>query len=74
MNEIVYTYRGGVERGTGEPGYRWRDGYSESTADGHATFPWMTKRECQNDARTRGAVARFFVPSDRVVAKEDDGN
>ena len=58
MDSIIYFYRGGVERGTGN-GYAWRDGYSEAAADGSVTYPWMTARECQVDAHKRGAVAKF---------------
>lgn len=59
---IVYHYRGTVERGNGKPGYDQHAGYSENAADGSATFPWMTRRECQADARARGAVADFANP------------
>jgi hypothetical protein len=52
---IVYTYRGGVERG---PRYEWRDGYS-ATHDGHVIYPWMTKRECQQEAKAHGQRAAF---------------
>lgn len=58
MKTITYFYRGGVERGTGK-GYQWRNGYSENSADGSVVYPWMTRRECEADARTRGAVAKF---------------
>lgn len=56
---VVYTYRGLVERGNGR-GYSWRDGYSTTGANGAVSYPWMTYRECQADARSRGAVARFW--------------
>ena len=56
---IVYRYRGQVERGTGKPGYVWRDGYSPDGPDGSATYPWLTYRECQADARAQGARAVF---------------
>lgn len=62
---IVYHYRGGVERGTGN-GYAWRDGYSENSAEGWPTYPWMTARECQEDARKRGAIAKFEVERGRL--------
>jgi len=58
MQIIIYYYRGDVERGTG-CGYAWRPGYSENTPDGAITYPWMTVRECQDDARKRGAIAKF---------------
>ena len=63
---IEYTYRGNVERGRPRktargwrPSYRWFAGYSESTADGAESQPGMTYRECQADARARGARAVF---------------
>jgi hypothetical protein len=55
---ITYFYRGQIERGTGN-GYEWRNGYSADSADGLPTYPWLTRRECQHDARTQGAIARF---------------
>jgi hypothetical protein len=55
---ITYVYRGDIERGTGGPGYAWHPGYSEHV-EGGAWYPWMTRAECQCDARARGAVARF---------------
>lgn len=59
MPKITYFYRGGVERGTGN-GYEWRNGYSESGPAGEILYPWMTARECQQDAKKRGAVAVFI--------------
>ncbi len=62
---IEYHYRGQVERGTGA-GYEWVNGYS-SFADQEAKrgilYPWMTRRECQREAKNRGAVA-VFITSD----------
>lgn len=55
---IVYTYRGGIERGIGGT-YKWFDGYSATSADGGIFYPWMTKRECQHDAKTQGKKAVF---------------
>lgn len=54
--EIVYHYRGGVERGAR---YDWRDGYSEQGEHG-PLYPWMTKRECQAEACKRSARAVFM--------------
>lgn len=68
MKTITYIYRGGVERGTGS-GYVWHDGYSPNSDDGHMTAPWMTKRECQSDAKQRGAIAIFEVPVGRLPAE-----
>lgn len=60
MDTITYHERGGVERPTGGPRLaEWRTGYSETTADGSITYPWMTRRECQQDAKLRGCKAEF---------------
>jgi len=67
MKTITFIYRGGVERGTGKPGYAWFDGYSENTADGHPVYPWMTKVECRDLARSRSAKAVFQVPAGRIT-------
>jgi hypothetical protein len=53
---IVYTYRGPIERGAR---YEWRDGYSATGAGGGILYPWMTKRECQANARSQGKRAVF---------------
>lgn len=53
---IVYVYRGPIERG---PSYSWHDGYSSATAEGGVLYPWMTRRECEQDARRQGARAVF---------------
>lgn len=58
---VTYVYRGPVERGTGR-GYKWTAGYSENGLHGGIQYPWMTRRECQRDARSRNAVARFYTP------------
>lgn len=60
--EIRYVFRGSVERGTGR-GYKWHDGYSEDSPGGGITYPWLTKREAQADAKVRGARAVFVAPS-----------
>jgi hypothetical protein len=57
---IIYTYRWLIERGTGAPGYAWKDGYSEDSPNGGVSYPWMTKAECQQDAARRGARALFL--------------
>lgn len=59
MKTITYYYRGGVERGNGKPGYDWHDGYSPNNEQGQMTAPWMTYRECQADAKAKGATAKF---------------
>jgi hypothetical protein len=54
---ITYRYRGLMERNrrsrTVQP-----PGYSQTVA-GSVLCPWMTRRECRDDARRRGAVAYF---------------
>ena len=64
MRELDYTYRGGVERGTGR-GYKWHNGYSETSEDGSTLYPWMTARECQADAKARGFKAVLQMDSKR---------
>ena len=55
--QIVYHYRGGIERGQR---YHWRDGYSESTPEGAVHYPWMTRLECKQDAIRKGGKAVFY--------------
>lgn len=69
MNAITYIYRGGVERGTGGPGYKWHDGFSETTDAGGILYPWMTARECQADAKAKGTRAEFHYPANRMQPK-----
>jgi hypothetical protein len=63
-----------VERFYGRS-YRWTMGYSERSPGG-VIFPWMTRRECQEDARRRGAKARFrtSVPGYMTSAHSDRGD
>lgn len=64
---IEYVYRGQIERwakGWRRGQYarpRWQEGYSQ-TVNGCISYPWMTKRECQRDARLRGGRAIFVRP------------
>lgn len=58
---ITYVHRGPIERLSRRGkrlSYRWTDGYSETGPNG-VSYPWMTRRECQADARTREAKAKF---------------
>ncbi len=55
---IVYTYRGGIERGTGGS-YAWFDGYSATTKDGGVLYPWMIKRDCHKQAASFKCKASF---------------
>jgi len=63
MRTLLYTHRGPIERPCrgrrGRPSYRWTDGFSETSPNGGVTYPWMTRRECQADARAQGAKAKF---------------
>lgn len=64
MTTIEYIYRGRVERVKRRRGrrlgsYEWREGYSENAPDGSASYPWMTRTECREDANKRGARAVF---------------
>lgn len=56
--KVIFTYRGRVERPDGKGGYSWCNGYSE-TVDGSVLYPWMTRRECQAQARKQGRRAVF---------------
>ncbi len=58
MKTITYTYRGQVERGMGNH-YEWRDGFSETSPEGHPFYPWLTHKEALHDAKCQGAVAAF---------------
>lgn len=62
--EIVYTYRGHIERGAD---YHWTDGYSATTDEGHVLYPWMTKQECRQEAKRKGARAVFVDEMGAVV-------
>jgi hypothetical protein len=61
---IIYTYRGGIERGVGGS-YKWFNGYSATTLDGGILYPWMTKRACQRDAKLMGHKAAFVEEDGR---------
>jgi hypothetical protein len=66
-----YVYRGQIERGAAtarnpRPGYRWYDGYSQTSPTGAVEYPWMTYRECLAHAKSRGKVARFDRTRARV--------
>ena len=55
----IYVRRGLIERGNGKPGYDWHEGYSEKDDSGAVVFPWLTRRECQQEARANGLRAVF---------------
>lgn len=54
--ETVYHYRGLIERGKD---YHWVEGWSATGQSGGILFPWMTKRECQQQAKREGRKAVF---------------
>lgn len=58
---IEYHYRGRVERAVANhhAPFRWHDGYSANGPGGGPLSPWMTMRECREDAARQGAVAVF---------------
>ena len=60
---IVYTFRGLIERGRD---YHWTNGYSATTNTGFVLYPWMTKRECCQDAHSQGKKALFQSAQDSV--------
>lgn len=66
---ITYYRRGDVERGAGRL-YRWASGYSADSPTGGVLYPWMTRRECQRDAKAQGARARFVEGDD--LARSDE--
>lgn len=57
--EVVYTYRGQIERGGMKSGYRWSMGYSATPPGGGMYYPWNTKKECQSEAKRVGKKAVF---------------
>lgn len=57
MTEVIkYYYRGQIEHGKN---YRWANGFSATNENGNNLYPWMTRRECQQDARKQGKRAVF---------------
>jgi hypothetical protein len=57
---ITYFYRGDIERTDPRSrSYRWVRGYSEAGTNGAVTFPWLSWKECQEDAKRRGHEATF---------------
>jgi hypothetical protein len=63
---ITYYYRGMIERGAN---YDWREGWSANSEEGQTLYPWNTKRECQAEAKTKGAKA-VFVRADATTGAE----
>jgi hypothetical protein len=59
MKEIVYWFRGQIEKGSNYKCYKWADGYSAKSENGMVLYPWMTKKECRQDAKEQGCKAVF---------------
>lgn len=57
---IVFVFRGLIERAGNQCSYHWLEGYSETTPEGRATYPWMGKRECYAMAKRAGMRAKFI--------------
>jgi hypothetical protein len=56
MKTITYYYRGQIERGKN---YKRVDGYSANSIDGLTEYPWLSYRESQRYAKSRGCKALF---------------
>lgn len=65
MKEIAYHYRSLIERGTGAPGYVWKEGYSANGPEGGILYPWNTRAECRAVAKAEGARAVFYRDGER---------
>lgn len=64
MKEIVYKHRGPIERWSpSQRSYVWKEGYSEDGQFGGGLYPWMTKKECREDAKNQGGKAVFVEQS-----------
>lgn len=63
-HEIVYFYRGPVERGVGRNAHS-QNGYSPETSTGNAARPWLTRREALSAAKDRGVRAVFMYALDK---------
>jgi len=62
---ITYYYRGLIERGSD---YHWTKGYSANSDDNLPLYPWETFRECQRDAKLKGARAVFVEDREHQLA------
>jgi len=59
MKEINYYYRGSVERPNKKGSYEWKPGYSKTGPNGGVEYPWMTVKECIEEAKKEKAIASF---------------
>lgn len=60
MKTREYHYRGQIETGRH---FRWSDGfsaYADEEARRGILFGWMTRRQCQADAKRDGRAAVFY--------------
>lgn len=64
---ISYYYRGQIERGANS-NYRWIEGWSAQSDDNLPLYPWITKRECQQEAKQQGARAVFVYDERHKLA------
>ena len=65
----IYRYNGMIERGAGRR-YRWHEGFQLAVdeygivePDHRTTYPWMTRKECKEEAKAKGCVAEFVYPN-----------
>lgn len=52
-----YYFRGLIECGKH---FNWTNGYSADSENGNVLYPWMTKRQCQREAKSLGLKAVFI--------------
>lgn len=63
-----YFFAGDIEVGTGKPGYRWAPGFSFINSEtGNMTYPWVTKRDAQREARIDGCKAVFHATKESAI-------
>jgi hypothetical protein len=67
VKRISYYYRGMIERGA-NANYRWTEGWSAQSDDNLPLYPWMTKRECQQEANRQDARAVFVYDEKQRIA------
>ena len=75
--EILYTYRGQIEKLQSSGSSRMVDAYSEgpdNVGSGGVCFPWMTREECMKDASRRGYTSMRLVKPPRGYIQGADGN
>jgi len=50
---LAYFYRGNIERGSIENGYRSMEGWSARSKSGGVLYPWVTRAEARTEANRR---------------------